>query len=305
MRVRRILLTLTALTGLVTAAAPALAQPPQPTVGDQPAATLLLPYFEVDLANPAGANTYFTVNNASATAALAHVTVWSAMHVPVYTFNIYLTGYDVQQVNVRDVINGKLPRTASVGQDLADTNNPNDGISNQGPLSQDINFATCTGQLPPAAVPQTTIDHIRASLTGEQSPVTGMCATKSDGTRIARGYITVDTVNSCTNLTPADPGYFGAGGTGIATNQNILWGDSIYTNHIGGVESGDGSPLVHITANATDPQTSVPGEYTFYGRFVAWTAADNREPLATNFMTRFVANPAAGQTTLTVWRDAK
>jgi hypothetical protein len=303
MRVPRIFLTLTALTGLVTAAAPALAQPPEATVGDQPAATLLLPYFEVDLANPAGANTYFTVNNASASAVLAHVTVWSAMHVPVHTFNIYLTGYDVQQVNVRDVINGKLPVTASVGQDPLDTNSPTDGISNKGLLSQDINFASCS-ELPPAAVPQLTVDHIRASLLGEQSPMTGMCATKGDGSRIARGYITVDTVNSCTDLTPASPGYFAAGGSGIATNQNVLWGDYTYTNHLGGLDSGDASALVHITASATDPQTSVPGEYTFYGRFVAWTAADNREPLATTFMTRFV-NSTAGKTSLTVWRDAK
>ena len=85
----------------------------------------------------------------------------------------------------------------------------------------------------------------------------------------------------------------------------MLWGDYTYTNHIGGLESGDASPLVHITASATDPQTSVAGEYTFYGRFVAWTAADNREPLSTNFMTRFVNLPAAGKTTLTVWRDAR
>lgn len=301
MRVRRILLTLTTLTGLVTAAAPALAQP-VPTVADQPAATLLLPYFEVDLANPAGANTYFTVNNASATAVLAHVTVWSAMHVPVYTFDVYLTGYDMQPLNVRDIINGQLPQTASAGQDPSDNSGSPDGISNQGPLSQDINFASCSSTLPPAAVPQATIDHIRASLTGQQSPVTGQCATRGDGTRIARGYITVDSVNSCNNLSPADGlGYFGV----YATNQNTLWGDYTYTNHIGGLESGDANPLVHITADATDPQTSVPGEYTFYGRFVNWTAVDNREPLSTNFMTRFLNLPSAGTMTLTVWRDAK
>ena len=42
-----------------------------------PAATLLLPYFEVDLANPDGVTTLFSVNNASAAPQLAHVTFWT------------------------------------------------------------------------------------------------------------------------------------------------------------------------------------------------------------------------------------
>ena len=36
------------------------------TIDDVPAATLLLPYFEVDLANGNGITTLFSVNNASA-----------------------------------------------------------------------------------------------------------------------------------------------------------------------------------------------------------------------------------------------
>lgn len=284
--------------GLAVTAGTASAQP-QPSIADQPAATLLLPYFEVDLKNPAGANTLFTVNNGSATAVLAHVTIWSVMHVPVHSFNIYLTGYDVQTLNVRDLINGTLPQTASAGQD------PSDSISPKGLASQDINFASCTGVLPPTPLPQATVDHIRASLTGAQSQVTGACASIADGTQNARGYITVDTVNNCTSRLPSDPGYFAPGGTGDATNQNILWGDYVYTNHLGGLEAWDGSPLVSIRADAVDPQTSVPGNYTFYGRLVGWTAMDNREPLASNFATRFVNNGAAGSTTLTVWRDAK
>ncbi|MBP9144591.1 MAG: hypothetical protein KBI44_08920, partial [Thermoanaerobaculia bacterium] len=43
------------------------------TVDDVPAATLLLPYFEVDLADPSGVTTLMSINNASATAVLAHV----------------------------------------------------------------------------------------------------------------------------------------------------------------------------------------------------------------------------------------
>jgi hypothetical protein len=304
MRARRTLLTLTAITGLVTAAAPALAQTLH-TVGDQPAATLLLPYFEVDLAHPAGANTYFTVNNASELATTAHVTIWSEMHVPVYSFDIYLTGYDAQPLNVRDLLSGRLPQTASQGQDPGDTLGVNDGISNGGAFSQDINIPGCAGILPAGAVPQATIDHIRASLTGQASPVTGQCATRSDGTRLARGYITVDATNSCTTMVPSDPGYFISGGLGVASNDNQLWGDYTYTNHIGGLESGDASPLVHITANQADPETSTLGQYTFYGRFVGWNAADNREPLSSNFITRFVSLPTVGTTTLTVWRDAR
>ena len=43
------------------------------TVDDVPAATLLLPYFEVDLDDPNGVTTLMSINNASATAVLAHV----------------------------------------------------------------------------------------------------------------------------------------------------------------------------------------------------------------------------------------
>src|SRR5215203_2248167 len=88
------------------------------TIDDVPAATLLLPYFEVDLANQNGVNTLFSINNASATAVLAHVTVWSDQSVPVLDFDVYLTGYDVQTLSLREVLqNGNLPTTASAGQD--------------------------------------------------------------------------------------------------------------------------------------------------------------------------------------------
>src|SRR3978361_1222260 len=83
-----------------------------------PAATLLLPYFEVDLNNANGLTTLVSVNNSSALAVLAHMTIWSDLSVPVLDFNIYLTGYDVQTINLRDiVVNGALPQTASTAQD--------------------------------------------------------------------------------------------------------------------------------------------------------------------------------------------
>ena len=47
-----------------------------------------------------------SINNASATAVLAHVTVWSDWSVPVLDFDVYLTGYDVQTINLREVLLG-------------------------------------------------------------------------------------------------------------------------------------------------------------------------------------------------------
>ncbi len=267
---------------------------------DVPAATLLLPYFEVDLDNEWGINTLFSVNNASATAVLAHVVVWSDLSVPVLDFNIYLTGYDVQTINLRDiVVRGVLPRTASDGQDPLDT------ISPQGDFSQDLNFASCAGQLPPPNLPSSFIAHLQNSLTGQSSTILGnRCAGRNLGDRYARGYITIDTVNNCTLRFPGDAGYFGAGGTGDVTNQNVLWGDYFYIEDMNNLAQGE--TLVHIEADATNPETSTAGEYTFYGRYVSWTAIDNREPLATNFGVRYInGGTFSGGSDLIVWRDSK
>ena len=111
----------------------------------------------------------------------------------------------------------------------------------------------------------------------------------------------------CTSQFPGEPGYFVNGGSGVAGNRNQIWGDYVQTNHLSGLDGGDGSPLVHIIANATDPELNTPGQYTFYGRLHDFTALDNREPLTTTFMTRYASIPMTGfqPTNLTVWRDNK
>src|SRR5437764_2155810 len=268
-------------------------------MGVQPSATLLLPYFEVDLGSSTGQTTLFSINNASSTAALAHVVVWTDLSVPVLDFNIYLTGYDVQTINLRDIlVNGILPQTASAGQD------PLDKISPKGPKSQDINFASCTGQLPPPALPPSFLQHLALSLTGKASPLFGgLCSGRALGDNIARGYITVDTVNNCTLRLPSDINYF----TSDITFQNVLWGDYFYVNS--GQNFADGDTLVHIEASLTNPATTTAGRYTFYGRYVGWNASDHREPLPTTFAGRFVTIEALYgdpfSTSYVVWRDSK
>src|SRR4051794_37665561 len=265
------------------------------TIDAVPAATLLLPYFEVDLNNPNGLTTLFSINNASATAVLAHVVVWSDLSVPVLDFNVYLTGYDVQTINVRDLLAGAIPVTASAGQD------PNNSISPKGAKSQDINFASCTGQLPPPPLPAAFIQHLALALTGKASPLfSGLCSGRNLGDNVARGYITVDTVNNCTLRLPSDPAYFSSD----ITFQNVLFGDYFYVNSA--QNFADGDTLVHVEASLTDPATTTAGRYTFYGRYVGWLATDHREPLATTFAARYAnGGTFSGGTSYVVWRDSK
>lgn len=289
----------------------------QTRVANEPGSTLLLPYFEVELpkkigGKSTGITTVFSINNASASATLAHVTLWSDLAVPVTNFDVYLTGYDVVTIDLFDVLNGRLPRTASDGQDPQDTQNPNDGISNQGDISQDINFASCTGILPyPDVVPTESIEHLRAALSGQPSALfAGKCAGRNLGDKkaTARGYVTIDVSNYCNALFPSDPGYFIAGGGGVAGNRNILFGDYAYLNPKKKVGRGDA--LVHLTAPFyDDPSPPVPGDYTFYGGFVNFTAGDGRQPLPTTFAGRFVNVPKhpvfPSGTSIIAWRDTR
>ena len=322
-------------------------------IADVAGSTLLGPYFEVDLSNPTGMNTIFTVNNMGAnisgvnpfpppafftqtngpTAVLAHLTIWSDLGVPVFNFNIYLTGFDVERIDMRAVLNGSLPQTASAGQD------PQDRISPKGRDSQDINYASCSGggvplmvdnvnsysQLPPGPISAATVANMQAALTGKPSASQGgKCGGADHSDNIARGYITIDTVNNCTARFPSDSGYLGAGGSGDTTDQTQLTGEVFYVDQLHGIARGDN--LVHIHASPTDPAVTTTGNYTFYGRYDGFNAADDRQPLPTTFGARYVngnftgaaiptpsspawgappANPPAGSTSLVVWRDSK
>src|SRR5579864_1831059 len=179
-------------------------------LGNQPAATLLIPYFEVDLANPAGRTTLLSVNNAAPRPTLARMVLWTDWGVPTLAFDIYLTGYDVQTLNLRDVFNGSLPLTGP-------------GLSPNGPLSEPgTGFPGCSGSSTQVrAVNNRQQLSLRAAHTGQPLPNSqSLCASSArPGSSIVVGYITVDAVNRCTGTsfmttanTPADPLYFAKGG---------------------------------------------------------------------------------------------
>ncbi len=282
--------------GIVLAGLLALAGPAAATIGtidNVPAATLMLPYFEVDLDNTEGVNTLFSINNAAASAVLTKVVVWSDQSVPVLNFNIYLTGYDVQTFSMRDfLVLGNLPRTASDGQD------PSDLISPQGALSEDINFASCS-QLPftNPAISNSFRLHLQQWLTGIESTATHNCAGSKnpESPRIARGYITIDTVNACNIFFPGDWSTYGP----FLTDQNVLWGDWFMINPSQDFAQGD--MLVHIESC---PTCFDPGDHTFYGRYNDGTADDNREPLPTTWAGRYLnGGPFDGGTSMIIWRE--
>jgi hypothetical protein len=304
---------LLALAGLLAWGAPATAE--VCTIDDVPAATLLLPYFEVDLGNGRGINTLFSVNNASASAAVAHITLWTDQSIPTLDFDVYLTGYDVQTISVRDLFSGILPRTADAGADTGDTAAPDTGISNKGILSQDINFPGSSGPCVAAytnpVLDNFRITNLRAAHTGLNAPAYGGCLGANYGDNIARGYITVDSVTQCNLLFPSSATYFSGG---IADNRNILWGDYFYVEP--GENFAQGETLVHIESclgvaagyvgNGAGNCPFAPGDYTFYGRYAAVAGQDQREPLSTVFASRFINGGAFdGGTELIVWRDSK
>ncbi|TCO43178.1 hypothetical protein [Dokdonella fugitiva] len=267
---------------------------------DTPGSSLLFPYFEVDLDHPTGRDTVLTVQNASATAMLAHTIVWSDEGVASAIFDIYLTGYDIMSFSMRDVLDGSLPLTGSDGQD------PTDTISPQGPFSQDINFASCSTFLPyapgtiPAPAGMTPAD-LRKALTGAPTSgvAAGMCWGRNVGDGHARGYVTMDLVNRCSDLKPGDAGYLDSP-LNTLTSQNSLLGSFVIANpdtHEWFVDNA----LSIEAAYTNDPSVTTPGNYTFYGRYNGWNAADRREPLPTTWM----AQGELDTSSLIVWRDTK
>ena len=236
-----------------------------------PAATLLLPYFEVDLdGNSSSAiTTLFAINNASAAPALAHVILWTDLGVPTFTFDVYLTGYDVQRLSLRDVfVDGLLPLLPFALSD-----------GGAGNTCEELN----TGQLT-----EEQLTHIQAAHTGQASQTFGnQCSGFPHGDKIARGYVTIDNVLECSSAIPGDEGYFDSGGEGIASNFNQLWGD--YAIIDPGKDLAHGEPLVHIEAVDVLVATGGAGApaYTFYTRLVGGTGADGREPLPSTWATRY------------------
>jgi hypothetical protein len=248
-----------------------------------PAATLLLPYFDVETSER-GRTTLFTVTNVSSGPQGAHVTLWTDYGYPVLTFNLYLTPYDVQPINLYDVIVG--------GVIAVDAGPPGSGCA----------------QLPKTIPQRLQADVLGALTKGTSSICTGAVAAPrigGDHGSLAVGYATIDVVKDCSSTLATSEAYF----RDELRFDNVLIGETMSLHP--GRNATAGGPLVHIRAvpeggPAGAPPVPAVLPYTFYTRYLGSLASgfDRRQPLPATFAVRAlsIGYPATG-TELKIWRE--
>src|SRR4051794_7487291 len=281
-----------------------------------PAATLLLPYFEVDLAATGEQTTLLTITNVSRYSQIAHVTLWTDWSFPVFTFNVFLAGYDVQSMNLKDIlVSGMVASPVGTGPTTAKS--PLGPLTSppSGPGYANPNFKTAIEcDAVPGVISQTLMAVVRRALTdGIYNPGnSAACPSIVGGPHAnAIGYATIDIVGSCTSRLPSDPLYY----TTDLLFDNVLIGDYQQIgprpgNGVLAAFDAGGNPMVHIRAvpegggAGSNVVTELP--YTFYDRYTPATnrVQDRRQPLPSTFAARYIqGGPGAFATNYTIWRE--
>ncbi|MEO8276246.1 MAG: hypothetical protein ABI639_08490 [Thermoanaerobaculia bacterium] len=245
--------------------------------GPTPSATLLLPYFEVDLLGQDHQTTLFAVVNAGNHPTLAHVVLWTDWGVPTLAFDIYLGVNDTQTMNLRDILNGVLPVTGGT------------------PLNG------CTNPVTLPALDATALTNLRKQHTGQANGSGNCSGSGRGGVNLATGYMTVDAAQACsaTIVYPLQAGYFVAGGNGIASNENVLLGDFFFVD--AAQNYAEGNEAIHIAADAARFGGSPS---TFYGTWIGRSGDDARAPLGTKYRARYLTGGGfSGGTNLVVWAE--
>ena len=307
------------------------------TVDQRPAATLLIPYFQVSfdadgnlVTTGVGArDTIVTIANASSAPMIAHANVYDRYSVLQLDFNIALTGFDVQAMRMSDVITGLLPDTLNFdGLDACQRNTNADVYPSANGFLRVRPLSPATGQDNTQA---TTDYNQRFNLPGLVDALRFNCGTGNLDLN-AIGYMVIDHANYCNLSDPTVDNYFYNDEIGM---ENNLWGEIIFT-------SGFGLPTyalstVNLETDVTfgnaalnDPFTTVR---TFYARYwdplvdsppnacpncnqtnaendllqtSPWNVGfgDQREPLGLNWAARWFNGADAITTNYRVWRSS-
>src|SRR5262249_22958539 len=158
---------------------------------------------------------------------------------PMLTFNVFLTGYDVQGINLYDIFAHGVVAAGSASP--GGLSLPND----QNPHFLPDAAATCSSN--PGVLNSALLHELQTAFT--KATVTRPDCTAVNPVGAAHpnpaGYATIDVVGNCKATSPADPRYF----TNEILFDNVLTGDyqHINPNPATGNYAG-GNPLVHIRA---------------------------------------------------------
>lgn len=270
-----------------------------------PAATLLLPYFEVDVTSPptVAHTTLFTVVNTTKVPQIARVTLWTDLGYPVVNFNLFLTGYDVQAINLYDVLGSRGVIASPDGTSSTTETGSRSLANNANPNFAPTAAADCT--INPGVIPAPIVNDIRNALT--KGFISG-CGTERVGLthEHAIGYATIDVVKTCGLSFPNTAAYYDD-----LLYDNVLTGDfqSLDPKAATGNYAA-GNPLVHIRAfpegGAAGAVVSTDLPYTFYDRYTPASSRtrDRRQPLPSVFSARFVQGGAGAlNTNFQIWRE--
>ncbi|MEO8430526.1 MAG: hypothetical protein ABI592_03375 [Acidobacteriota bacterium] len=226
------------------------------TVDQRPAATLLVPWFQVTF-NADGSpqtttstglapalDTIVTIGNASAAPTIAHVSVFNERSFLVLDFNVALTGFDIQAMRMSEILRGNLPTTPintshnSVADDVCQRNSaaavyPTGFLRvrpNAPALAEDNTLATAL--YPSPAFQQGGTFQLDTLDSLDSTPDSNGCDASPDDviSGLIHGYVTIDMVNYCNLSNPSDPNYYANDAIG---NENNLWGEVIYTSSTG------------------------------------------------------------------------
>lgn len=245
--------------------------------GPVPAATLLIPYFEVDLGSADGPTTLVAVTNAGDHPTLAHVVLWTDWGVPTLAFDLVLAQDDVQTLNLRDLFAGILPATGG------------------------SSFPGCTDPVTLPVLEAAALTALRRQHTGQPDALDHCSGSGRRGIDVATGFVTIDATRRCSaNVRyPSSNGYFEAGGSGVASDENLLLGDFFLVDAAQNLAAGN--EAVAIVADAS----RFAGEpATFYGSWIGHSGADARAPLGTRYRARFLHGGAfSGGTDLVIWAE--
>lgn len=198
---------------------------------DVPAGVLLLPYFEVDLGDPNGPDTLFSLHNNSAGPVLADVVLGTDWGLQTLQFTVFLGPFAVQEIRLRDVFTGAFPNIDATP-----------GCPTLGPIDS---------------------DEIEAAIAAHRGEATalysGQCAAQDLGDDLLRGFGIAVFPSQCSAF-GAEP----AATQGFnPANSNLLWGDYTLIEREAGVAVGELLPALELAPVLTAASSGSNGTSPF------------------------------------------